>query len=163
MKLPIERAWDVLKSIDAGRTRLVPTNGLPTEVFAGDVHYDCLDEFEGWRVVVFNDCHSFDYIDSIEGPEGAFDFADGAEAEDDNQENPIYWEPSKEKMLSDWLWEMGTEGKGKPERHWACLNQYPHPQTSAMFIASGACFQERGHAGPCMSVVGHRAAVWRTA
>lgn len=37
------------------------------ETFAGDVEFVLVN---GWRVVVFNDCNSWDYIDSITAPDG---------------------------------------------------------------------------------------------
>lgn len=39
----------------------------PDSVWAGNVTYTTKD---GWTIVVFNDCCSFDYIDSITDPSG---------------------------------------------------------------------------------------------
>jgi hypothetical protein len=55
----------VLNAIDAEHPAALVGDDW-TEVFAGEVTWT----FRGWNVVVFNDCNSWDYIDSITAPDG---------------------------------------------------------------------------------------------
>ena len=55
-----------LYEVEFGRVILSPLQD-PMEVWAGNVTYETNT---GWKIVVFNDCNSFDYIDSMTSPGG---------------------------------------------------------------------------------------------
>ena len=52
--------------VERGEKKITPTED-PNNIFAGNCEYTTDD---GWKIVVFNDCASFDYIDSITDPSG---------------------------------------------------------------------------------------------
>ena len=55
-----------LRAIETGAIALT-TNELPLDVYAGNVTYRASN---GWTIVVFNDCDSFDYVDEIKTDDG---------------------------------------------------------------------------------------------
>lgn len=57
----------VLFDIERGAVKITPVGETANEVYAGNVTYKCDN---GWTVVVFNDCCSFDYVDSMIAPNG---------------------------------------------------------------------------------------------
>lgn len=60
------RIHDLLYNIEAGLTKATPVED-PATVFAGDITYRTDD---GWTLVVFDDCNSFDFIYHVVTPEG---------------------------------------------------------------------------------------------
>lgn len=66
----------MLERIERGEVTISPTDA-PGDVYAGNVEYTTST---GHRIVVFNDCQSWDYVDSIFAPNGAllWDYPDGA-------------------------------------------------------------------------------------
>jgi len=60
-----------LASVERGDTLLVCLGQTPDDVWAGDVTYAASGEYDGWCIVVFNDCNDFDYVDCVESPDGA--------------------------------------------------------------------------------------------
>ena len=81
-----------------GRGEITPHLANPeygwAEVFAGDVEYIV----DGWKVVVFNDCDDFDYIDSVVAPNGRKgEFEDWCgDGENWNQPDDILYHESRE-------------------------------------------------------------------
>ena len=62
-----------LERVARGEDRLTAEQN-PTKVWAGDVTYVSKS---GWKLVVFNDCNSWDYLDSAVSPDGrTWDFGD---------------------------------------------------------------------------------------
>ncbi len=60
----------VLDAADRGELNL-ETVGRPwEEVYAGNVEYRVATPEGDWCVVVFNDCDSWDYVDSVTAPDG---------------------------------------------------------------------------------------------
>jgi hypothetical protein len=52
-----------LKDIETGKVTLTCTDvETPAQIYAGDVHYDASN---GWKLVIFNDCGQWDYIDRV--------------------------------------------------------------------------------------------------
>jgi len=62
-----EQVEQLFKDIDEGRVTVKPTRETWKEAWAGDVEFTCSN---GWRVVVFNDCDEWDYVDSVIAPDG---------------------------------------------------------------------------------------------
>ena len=62
-------ALQVLEDADAGELTLTIEGGSWEQVYAGNVVWVTSN---GWRIMVFNDCDDWDYIDSFMPPEGAF-------------------------------------------------------------------------------------------
>lgn len=62
----VEYALRLLKDIEQRKINVVP-RALPSDVYAGDVVYDLSN---GGQLIIFNDCDSWDYIDSIVFPDG---------------------------------------------------------------------------------------------
>lgn len=60
---------DFLKAVETGEITVTPVGLQPQNVYCGDAVYDASN---GWRIIVFNDCNTFDYIDRIEKPDGTF-------------------------------------------------------------------------------------------
>jgi hypothetical protein len=56
----------LLHAIETGDVTITPTRN-PSDVFAGDVEYLCST---GHRLRIFNDCNSWDYVDSVYTPDG---------------------------------------------------------------------------------------------
>ncbi len=62
---------EFLKAIADGSIRLSP-EAEPQRIYAGDVSYVASN---GWRITVFNDCNTWDYIDRVQASDGrAADF-----------------------------------------------------------------------------------------
>lgn len=85
--------------IKVGRREAIPEliNPLRTweETFCGNVPYTV----DGWEIVIFNDCNSWDYIDSVVAPDGRIgDYLDWFEDKDFTQSNQpddcLYFENS---------------------------------------------------------------------
>jgi hypothetical protein len=62
----LTRLRELFSAIESGSVTVAPERD-PADVFAGNVTYRTSN---GWTVVVFNDCQSFDYIDHVISPEG---------------------------------------------------------------------------------------------
>jgi hypothetical protein len=60
--------WFIFE-VEKGLRPLTPLQD-PMEVFAGNVEYVSNSHRESWKMVVFNDCNEWDYIDSITDPSG---------------------------------------------------------------------------------------------
>lgn len=64
---------NLLKDIEEGIVKITfvttETSKNPEEVFAGGCKYRCDN---GWEIVVFNDCDSWDYLNSALSPAGDF-------------------------------------------------------------------------------------------
>jgi hypothetical protein len=69
------RLLEVLESIHAGKLLVSAPDGVPEEGnFYGDILFETSN---GWKITVFDDGDSFDYIDQVVTPEGVlFDFDD---------------------------------------------------------------------------------------
>lgn len=59
----------LLKAIEDGSV-LLTSDFEPQLVYAGNVLYYCSGSYEGWKLLIFNDCNEWDYIDTIEAPDG---------------------------------------------------------------------------------------------
>ena len=57
----------VLEAVERREVSLMPEGRTADEIYAGDVSY-CVSN--GWRLVVFNDCNDWDYLDSAVAPDG---------------------------------------------------------------------------------------------
>ena len=55
-----------LQAIETGSICLT-TSVEPQSIYAGNVEYDSSN---GWRIVIFNDCNEWDYVDAIVAPDG---------------------------------------------------------------------------------------------
>lgn len=64
--IPKQEILVFLHEIEEGTVTLVPQHE-PQDVYAGNVLYVASN---GWKIVVYNDCNEWDYIDSIETPDG---------------------------------------------------------------------------------------------
>jgi len=53
--------WQFLRAIETGEIKLNP-EGVPQKIYAGNVTYSASN---GWKIVVFNDCNDWDYIDAL--------------------------------------------------------------------------------------------------
>lgn len=63
----------LLRRMASGKVLLQTIGPTWNEMYAGDVVF----LVEGWRVTIFNDCDSFDYVDHIVAPDGReVDFSD---------------------------------------------------------------------------------------
>ena len=58
---------EILQRIQAGDVFCVYTGPSWNEVYAGDVSF----EGKGWHFVIFNDCDTLDYTDSVTAPDGS--------------------------------------------------------------------------------------------
>ena len=69
------RLLDVLEDIHAGKLSVVAMDEIPEDAsFCGDLVYEVSSI---WKITVFNDCNSFDYIDNAVTPGGfLWDFDD---------------------------------------------------------------------------------------
>lgn len=63
-----EELKSILLKIETGELTVVPVQ-KPEDVYAGNVKYRVSN---GWEIVVFNDCDSFDYIDASVEPDGTY-------------------------------------------------------------------------------------------
>jgi hypothetical protein len=59
---------DLLHMIEVGAITLRAVGETAEEVYAGNVTYRTVPD--GWTLVVFNDCNSWDYLDSVTAPDG---------------------------------------------------------------------------------------------
>lgn len=81
MKLATKDVLDFLKQIETGEVQL-SAEVDPQDVYAGNVHYAASN---GWKIVIFNDCNEWDYVDRVESSDGrAWNFGD-----DDDEGEPI--------------------------------------------------------------------------
>jgi hypothetical protein len=64
--IPVEEIVTLLREAIAGTVPVRPVGPTWHDVYAGDVTFQIGD----WKVEVFNDCDSFDYINSVEAPDG---------------------------------------------------------------------------------------------
>ena len=90
------RNWEclaVLRSVSAGTRRATPDRA-PRDVFAGNVTYTTDD---GWTIVVFNDCDSWDYVEAMRAP-------DGRQREFTGRDPPFNWSPDDAAMAARWGW-----------------------------------------------------------
>lgn len=58
---------EILQRIQAGDVFCVYTGPSWNEVYAGEVSFEC----DGWHFVIFNDCDTLDYTDSVTAPDGS--------------------------------------------------------------------------------------------
>lgn len=90
------RNWEclaVLRSVSAG-TRTVTADAAPAAVFAGNVTYTTGD---GWTIVVFNDCNSWDYVEAMRAPDGRRRAFTG-------RDPPFDWRPDARAIVERWGW-----------------------------------------------------------
>ena len=79
MKLTSAEVLAVLHAIEKGEVTVTPTEP-PGEVFAGNVEYTASN---GWKLMVFNDCNVWDYLDHATAPDGReWDFDDATSRAD---------------------------------------------------------------------------------
>lgn len=64
--IPVDEIVMLLREAIAGRISIRPVGPTWNEVYAGDVAF----WFGDWKIEIFNDCDSFDYINSVESPDG---------------------------------------------------------------------------------------------
>lgn len=64
--IPVDEIVAVLREAVAGKLPVRPVGPTWHDVYAGDITFWIGD----WQVEVFNDCDSFDYINSVEAPDG---------------------------------------------------------------------------------------------
>ena len=64
--IPPDEIVSVLRSAIAGHLPIKCVGPTWNEVYAGDVSF----WFGEWKIEIFNDCDSFDYINSVEAPDG---------------------------------------------------------------------------------------------
>lgn len=65
-EIPVDEIVFVLRQAIAGDLRVKCVGPTWNEVYAGDVSF----WFGDWKIEVFNDCDSFDYINAVEAPDG---------------------------------------------------------------------------------------------
>jgi hypothetical protein len=65
-RLTEEEVARFLRDVEEGRVVLTPDRE-PQDIYAGNVEYWASNS---WRVVVFNDCNQWDYIDQLVAPDG---------------------------------------------------------------------------------------------
>ena len=58
--------WEFLRAIESGSVVLTP-NEDPQVRYTGNITYQASN---GWRIVIFNDCNEWDYIDEIVTSDG---------------------------------------------------------------------------------------------
>ena len=64
--IPVDEIVSVLREAIAGTLQVRPVDPTWHEVYAGDITF----WFGDWKIEIFNDCDSFDYINSVEAPDG---------------------------------------------------------------------------------------------
>lgn len=64
--IPVDEIVSVLRQAIAGNLPVRCVGPTWNEVYAGDVWF----RFGDWKIEVFNDCDSFDYINAVEAPDG---------------------------------------------------------------------------------------------
>lgn len=81
--LTVEEVRRQMEAIASGEVILTAIGEDPQDVYAGNCHYEASN---GWRVVVFNDCGEWDYLDGMEAPDGrTIDFNALADARFDDR------------------------------------------------------------------------------
>lgn len=60
------RVVKLLRDIEQGKVTLKIVGRTPEKVFAGNVEYRSSN---GWKLLVFNDCNDWDYLDSATSPD----------------------------------------------------------------------------------------------
>lgn len=106
-----EKALAVLQKIQDGTLTVSPLDDWDY-IYCGNVRYrsEC-----GIEVVVFNDCDSWDYIDSISGPGWKWEFPDTVADEDPLDEQVWTWEPESEAACACFGWSIDDES---PKYSW---------------------------------------------
>lgn len=97
----------VLHAVERGDVTLEVDGATPAQVYAGDVYYKASN---GWRLVVFNDCGEWDYLDSVIAPDGrSAEFPDGHSDDEDTDLDRVFWtyRVSDEIAESRYLWDGG--------------------------------------------------------
>jgi hypothetical protein len=89
----------LLRDIEAGRVTIGYVGRSWRDVFAGDVTFRTSN---GWTLVVFNDCDSWDYLDHATAPDlRELDFDDVAHGRC-NERGPVWgWRSSNEDIWRD--------------------------------------------------------------
>lgn len=64
--IPVDEIVGVLRESIAGRVPVRCAGPTWREMYAGDVSF----WFGEWKIEIFNDCDSFDYINSVVAPDG---------------------------------------------------------------------------------------------
>ncbi len=64
--IPVDEIVAVLRGAIAGDIPIRCVGPTWHDVYAGDVSFS----FGAWKIEIFNDCDSFDYINSVEAPDG---------------------------------------------------------------------------------------------
>jgi hypothetical protein len=73
VRITEEELLRFLHALEEGEVSLQPEEE-PQHVYAGNVSYLASN---GWRIVIFNDCNTWDYIDAVRAPDGrSLDFDD---------------------------------------------------------------------------------------
>lgn len=144
----IDECVAVLKSIDSGTRTIVPDQ-CPRELTHGDICYVTND---GWKIVVFNDGMSFDYIDRVESPAGeVFD----CWAEDRPQDELFevrHWNPS-----GDW-W---LDYHGGCKCPW-CKPRTPHEQVFVNEVKRLKAMMDSQRDAVITALGSHAMDSWRT-
>lgn len=65
--ITLEQVKELFANIEQKRVWVKPTMH-PDEVYAGDVEYTTSNH---WRIIIFNDCGGFDYVDRVIAPDGS--------------------------------------------------------------------------------------------
>lgn len=67
-KVTWQEVRQLLREVGEGKLKPILANKTQTwdTVYAGEVHF----KVGGWKVVVFNDCDDFDYVDNVTAPDG---------------------------------------------------------------------------------------------
>lgn len=65
-EIPVNEIVSVLRQAIAGDLPVKRVGPTWNEVYAGDVSF----WFGDWKIEIFNDCDSFDYINAVEDPDG---------------------------------------------------------------------------------------------
>lgn len=88
----VEQVLAVLDAVERHDVWLRPMRDAPGDIYCGNVVYEATN---GWRLVVFNDCSEWDYLDSARLPNGRwvdFWYGDGVGLAPRQELDP-YWEP----------------------------------------------------------------------
>lgn len=64
--IPVGEIVSILRAAIAGKIAITCAGPTWDEMYAGDVAF----WFGDWRVEIFNDCDSFDYINRVDAPDG---------------------------------------------------------------------------------------------
>ena len=93
----IEEGWVTL-SLEPQEYPAIPGKKYttPKEIYCGNMTYSCSN---GWKVVVFNDCSAWDYIDHVITPDGRI-IDDNDDFENDKESWLLRYYPS-EKVIKE--------------------------------------------------------------